>query len=115
MQVIDRRQNPKAKSLGNRQRFVRRVKSHIRESVKDAIENRRIADLDSGEKVSISANDVSEPTFGFDKRPRKSKLRIPRKSRLPTRGPNPKALRAGRAAGRAVAPMAMAKTSLSSR
>lgn len=67
MHVIDRRQNPKAKSLGNRQRFVRRVKSHIREAVKDAIQNRRVADLDGGEQVSIDASDISEPSFGFDR------------------------------------------------
>jgi len=66
MHVIDRRQNPKSKSLGNRQRFVRRVKSHIREAVKDAIKNRNVADLDGTEQVSINAGDISEPTFGFD-------------------------------------------------
>ena len=43
MHVIDRRNNPKSKSLGNRQRFVRRVKSHIREAVKQAIQNRKQA------------------------------------------------------------------------
>jgi hypothetical protein len=66
MHVIDRRQNPKSKSLGNRQRFVRRVKSHIREAVKDAIKNRNVADLDGTEQVSINAGDISEPSFGFD-------------------------------------------------
>ncbi|QDV40797.1 hypothetical protein Enr13x_06330 [Stieleria neptunia] len=66
MQVIDRRQNPKSKSLGNRQRFLRRIKSQIRKTVKDAIENRSVTDLDSGEKVSVTANEIGEPTFGFD-------------------------------------------------
>ncbi len=67
MHVIDRRRNPNAKSLGNRQRFVRRVKSHIREAVKEAIHRRRVADLSGSEEISISANDVSEPSFGFDR------------------------------------------------
>ena len=66
MHVIDRRQNPKAKSLGNRQRFVRRVKNHVRQAVKDAIQNRNISDLESGEQVSIDANDVREPNFNLD-------------------------------------------------
>ncbi|TWU26600.1 hypothetical protein Pla52o_04530 [Novipirellula galeiformis] len=67
MHVIDRRQNPNAKSLGNRQRFVRRVKSHIRKAVKEAIRHRKVADLEGSEKVSISASDVSEPNFNFER------------------------------------------------
>ncbi len=67
MHVIDRRDNPKSKSLGNRQRFVRRVKSHIREAVKEAIQNRGVADLSSSEEISISASDINEPTFDFDR------------------------------------------------
>ena len=35
MDIVDRRLNPKAKSLGNRQRFLRRAKNEIRESVRD--------------------------------------------------------------------------------
>ena len=66
MHVIDRRENPKSKSLGNRQRFVRRVKSHIREAVKKAIQNRNVADLAGSEEISISASDINEPNFEFD-------------------------------------------------
>ena len=67
MHVIDRRQNPKSKSLGNRQRFVRRVRSHIREAVRGAIQHRKVADLAGNEQVSISASDISEPTFNYDR------------------------------------------------
>jgi len=66
MHVIDRRQNPNSKSLGNRQRFVRRIKSHVRKAVRDAIENRKVSDLDTGEQVTIDANDVREPSFHLD-------------------------------------------------
>jgi uncharacterized protein len=66
MHVIDRRQNPKAKSLVNRQRFVRRVRSHVRQAVNNAIQNRKVADLANGEQVSINASDISEPSFGLD-------------------------------------------------
>ncbi len=67
MHVIDRRQNPKAKSLGNRGRFVRRVKSHIRKAVNDAIRHRKVADLGTSEKISINSSDVSEPSFSFER------------------------------------------------
>ena len=77
MHVIDRRQNPKSKSLGNRQRFVRRVKSHIREAVKKAIQHRKVADLAGSEQVSISASEISEPTFEFDRGTRSTRLRFP--------------------------------------
>lgn len=66
MHVVDRRQNPKAKSLGNRQRFLRRVKSHIRKAFTDSIRQRKIADLEGGQEVSISSKDLHEPTFHHD-------------------------------------------------
>ena len=66
MHVIDRRQNPQSKSLGNRQRFVRRVKSHVRQAVKEAIQHRKVGDLESSEQVSIDASDVREPSFNLD-------------------------------------------------
>ena len=66
MHVIDRRENPKAKSLGNRQRFMRRVRSHMREAVRDAIRHRKVSDLASGEQVSISSSDLHEPSFQLD-------------------------------------------------
>ena len=67
MHVIDRRRNPTAKSLGNRQRFVRRVKSHIRDAVKKAIQHRKVADLAGSEQVSISGSDIREPSFNLDR------------------------------------------------
>lgn len=67
MHVIDRRQNPKAKSLGNRQRFVRRAKLHIRKAVSDSLRHRKVADLEGGEQISISSKDLKEPSFGYDR------------------------------------------------
>jgi uncharacterized protein len=66
MHVVDRRQNPKSKSLGNRQRFLRRVKTHMRKAFTDSIRNRKIADLEGGQEVSISSKDLHEPTFHHD-------------------------------------------------
>lgn len=63
--IIDRRKNPKGKSLSNRQRFIRRVKEHLRERVKKNIVKRSISDQGS-EDISIPIDDISEPSFGYD-------------------------------------------------
>lgn len=60
---IDRRLNSKGKSTVNRQRFLRRYKQQIKRAVSDAISNRSVTDIDTGEKVSIPTRDISEPTF----------------------------------------------------
>jgi hypothetical protein len=65
MNIVDRRLNPKAKSLGNRQRFLRRAKSEIREAVRDAIKKRKVSEADGGEKVKIRSKSLREPSFGL--------------------------------------------------
>jgi uncharacterized protein len=65
MQIVDRRLNPKSKSLGNRQRFLRRAKAEIREAVKDAIKGRKVSEADGGEKVTIRSKNLREPSFGL--------------------------------------------------
>jgi uncharacterized sporulation protein YeaH/YhbH (DUF444 family) len=64
MQIIDRRLNPKSKSLGNRQRFLRRAKGEIRDAVKDALKKRKVSEADGGEKVTIRSKSLREPSFG---------------------------------------------------
>lgn len=66
MHVIDRRRNPQGKSLGNRQRFIRRARDQIRQSIKENLRNRSVADVLSGENVVIPADGVHEPHFGYD-------------------------------------------------
>jgi uncharacterized sporulation protein YeaH/YhbH (DUF444 family) len=61
--IIDRRLNGKNKSAVNRERFLRRFKSQIKEAVAKSIKGRSITDLESGEKVSIPGKDISEPNF----------------------------------------------------
>lgn len=63
-QIIDRRLNGRNKSAVNRSRFIQRYKGQIRKAVSDAIAGRSITDIDSGEKISIPAKDISEPVFG---------------------------------------------------
>lgn len=60
---IDRRLNGKNKSMVNRQRFLRRYKAQIKQSISEAINKRSVTDVDSGESVSIPTEDISEPMF----------------------------------------------------
>lgn len=58
---IDRRKNPQGKSLGNRQRFLKRARKQIKEAVNKSIRERSVSDLEKGEKISIPANSTAEP------------------------------------------------------
>jgi uncharacterized sporulation protein YeaH/YhbH (DUF444 family) len=62
--IIDRRLAGKNKSIGNRERFLRRYKEQIREAVKRAVDGRGIRDIERGEEVHIPRRDISEPVFG---------------------------------------------------
>ncbi|WED27854.1 YeaH/YhbH family protein [Vibrio sp. DW001] len=62
-QFIDRRLNGKNKSTVNRQRFLRRYKERIKESIADAVNRRSITDIESGEDIAIPHKDIKEPTF----------------------------------------------------
>src|SRR5215471_9585687 len=64
LQIIDRRLAGKNKSIGNRERFLRRHKDQIREAVKRAVDGRGIRDMERGEDVHIPKKDLSEPVFG---------------------------------------------------
>ncbi len=60
---IDRRLNRKNKSAVNRQRFLRRYKAQIKQSISEAINKRSVTDIESGESVSIPTDDINEPMF----------------------------------------------------
>ena len=62
-QIIDRRLAGKNKSIGNRERFLRRYKEQVKDAVRRAIDGRGIRDLERGEDVHIPKKDVSEPVF----------------------------------------------------
>jgi hypothetical protein len=61
--IIDRRLAGKNKSVGNRERFLRRYKEKIREAVRRAVDGRGIRDMERGEDIHIPRRDVSEPVF----------------------------------------------------
>jgi len=63
-QIIDRRLAGKNKSIGNRERFLRRHKDQIREAVKRAVDGRGIRDMAQGEDIHIPRRDIAEPIFG---------------------------------------------------
>ncbi|MDE2516380.1 MAG: DUF444 family protein, partial [Rhodospirillales bacterium] len=63
LNIIDRRLNPKGKSLTNRQRFLRRARRHIQDAMRDVVRGRGIADVGDGEKIAIPADDLREPSF----------------------------------------------------
>jgi uncharacterized sporulation protein YeaH/YhbH (DUF444 family) len=62
-QIIDRRLAGKNKSIGNRERFLRRYRDQIREAVRRAVDGRGIRDMERGEDIHIPKRDISEPVF----------------------------------------------------
>ena len=62
--IIDRRLAGKNKSIGNRERFLRRYKEQIKEAVKRAVDGRGIRDIEQGEEIHIPKRDINEPVFG---------------------------------------------------
>ena len=63
-QVIDRRLSGKNKSIGNRERFLRRYRAQIRDAVRKAVSGRSIRDVEQGQDINLPRHDVSEPVFG---------------------------------------------------
>ena len=60
-QFIDRRLNPRDKSLGNRLRFLRRTREQVKQAVDTAVRERKISDAGAGGSVSIPTDGISEP------------------------------------------------------
>ena len=63
MNIIDRRLNPKGKSLPNRQRLLQRLKGQVRQAVAQSLSGRRVADIKSDQAVPVPARGMSEPSF----------------------------------------------------
>lgn len=62
-QIIDRRLSGKNKSVGNRERFLRRYKAQIADAARRAIAGRSIRDMEKSESISIPRKDIREPSF----------------------------------------------------
>lgn len=65
--IIDRRKNPSGKNLTNRQRFLKRVKKHLRDQVREAMNSRKIKSRD-GEEISVPVDGINEPNFDYDRK-----------------------------------------------
>ena len=74
-QFVDRRLNPRDKSLGNRQRFLRRVRSEVKRAVDKAVAERAIADVTKGGSVSIPSDGIDEPQFHLSREKWRARVR----------------------------------------
>jgi len=63
MNIVDRRLNPRGKSLSNRRRFIRRAKKELTEAVRKATGERSVTDLGNEDKVWIKADRLHEPVI----------------------------------------------------
>ncbi len=63
MHIIDRRRDASGKSLGNRQRFIRRARSLVRHAVREASKSRKITDAGRGGEITVPADGVHEPSL----------------------------------------------------
>ncbi len=62
---IDRRLNPKGKSLANRQRFLRRARAQIKSAVEEAMKGRSLKEFDSSQNITLPAKGTAEPRFSL--------------------------------------------------
>lgn len=74
--IIDRRLNSRDKNLTNRQKFLERARTQVKDAVKDAIAKGNIGDIDS-KKVNVPVRGINEPTFGHDNQTGKKKYVVP--------------------------------------
>lgn len=63
LHIVDRRLAGKNKSIGNRERFLRRYKQQIRNAVREAVADRSIRQIEQPQTISIPKKDISEPLF----------------------------------------------------
>jgi uncharacterized sporulation protein YeaH/YhbH (DUF444 family) len=84
---IDRRLNPKDKSLNNRQRFLRRARAELKRIVNEKISTEKISDIDAGHSVPLPIGGTSEPSFAPDRGSGQRKYVLPgNKDFVPSRG-----------------------------
>ncbi len=64
---IDRRLNPKGRSVGNRQRFINRARTQIKEAVQKSLKDRTVSDFEGGQEISIPTKGTEEPRFRYSR------------------------------------------------
>ena len=115
-QIIDRRLAGKNKSIGNRERFLRRYKDQIREAVRDAVDGRGIRDIEQrrGDRASRSATSPSRCSTTARAARARWSIRATRSTCAATASSGPRAAAAAAAARARPATPARARTSSSS-
>lgn len=68
MSITDTRQAGKNKSVGNRQKFIKRYKQRIKRSIEDIADSKGITDVLDDRKIVIDKDEIEEPNFHFDGR-----------------------------------------------
>lgn len=66
MTITDKRKAGKNKSVGNRQKFLKRYKGHIKRSVEKISSDKGITDVLKDRKVNVDKDSIHEPNFNFD-------------------------------------------------
>ena len=66
MTIVDRRKAGKNKSVGNRQKFIKRYKNRIKRSVDSIASDKGITDVLKDRKITIDQDDLDEPNFNYD-------------------------------------------------
>lgn len=66
MTIVDRRKTNKNKSVGNRQKFLKRYKNRIKRSVDNIASDKGITDVLKDRKITIDQDEIDEPNFNFD-------------------------------------------------
>src|SRR3989440_12288099 len=77
MNIVDRRPNPKGKSLSNRQRFLARARAEVKPAVQEPLRKRKVADVGHGEKVAIPTRVFPAPIYHKNRRTGKTDHIIP--------------------------------------
>ena len=81
--IIDRRQNSKGKSTGNRRKFIKRVEGQIKKALPDVISNGSIEDMATGKgKVKVPIKGINEPKFRYDPKSGKKDYVVPGNDRF---------------------------------
>jgi uncharacterized sporulation protein YeaH/YhbH (DUF444 family) len=63
MNIVDRRLNPRGKSLSNRRRFIQRARKQLTEAVRKATGERSVTDIGGEDKVWVKTDRLHEPVI----------------------------------------------------
>ena len=66
MTIVDKRKSGKNKSVGNRQKFIKRYKNRIKRTVDEIASDKGITDVLKDRKIVINQDEIEEPNFNFD-------------------------------------------------